>query len=112
MRKTFLLCLTGLAAALAALSAVAATEDRDLSLGEMEIPEYGVTGLAPKTTVYPVTDAGSVDQTQTLAEGANWALEAWTVGRTLGEQPDDFRVVRRGLSVLGTDRTAGGRVGP
>ena len=92
MRKTFLLCLTGLAAALAALSAVAATEDRDLSLGEMEIPEYGVTGLAPKTTVYPVTDAGSVDQTQTLAEGANWALEAWTVGRTLGEQPDDFRI--------------------
>lgn len=91
MRKTVLMCLTGLAATLTALAA-AVTDDKDLALGEMAIPEYGVTGLAPKTTVYPVSDAGSVDPKPALATGANWALEAWTVGRTLGEQPDDFRI--------------------
>ena len=95
MRKTILSSLACLVALLTAHRAVAAgpvTPESDLTLGEMPIPVYGVQGRAPKDTVYPVSDAGSVDPLPALATGANWALEAWTVGRTLGEQPDDFRI--------------------
>ncbi|MBQ0031809.1 MAG: hypothetical protein KBT68_03295, partial [bacterium] len=84
-------------ALMACAAADAATDDK-LTLGEVTIPEYGqAPGRMPKTTVYPVASAGaSVDDDDDDDDDnwiyQEWSLEAWTIGRTLCEQPSDFRI--------------------
>ena len=105
MRITIRLAVAWALMACAATGVAAETDrapapDDKLTLGEVTIPEYGQDPERMlKTTIYPVSSAGSSadeevdedddDDNWTYQE---WSLEAWTIGRTLCEQPSDFRI--------------------
>ena len=74
----------------AAFAAETETPDDRLALGDVLLTEYGKTSLPRKTTVYPVSTAGF--SAAEAKPGVEWSLSAWTVGRTISEQPSDFRI--------------------
>ncbi len=96
-----------LAAAAAAISgaAFAVPQDSELTLGEVELPVYispasGTTAAFSQPTVaYPIstvkaptTPEEEVTSLSTKDQAKKWTLRAWTVGRTLSEQPPDARI--------------------
>ena len=92
--------LLGALAAGAATAAVPA--DTELTLGEVGLPvwmsSYGET-YAPPSAAYPIsavgapTEAGEkVTAVSTKNAARTWTLAAWTLGRTLSEQPPDAKL--------------------
>ena len=91
------------AAAFAAATAFAAPPaDLDLTLGEVELPVYmsaynddftQPTVAYPISTVRAPTEPGEI---VTVLSGKDatirWELAAWTIGRTLSEQPPDAKL--------------------
>ena len=102
MRKLATLVL----AALATFTTVLADGPADiqLTLGEVDLPVYiyrsnGTSSFRQPSDVYPIstvkapTDpADIVTSTSTKDATMKWELAAWTVGRTLSEQPPDAKL--------------------
>ena len=97
------------AVAVATAFAVAAAKadgpaDSQLTLGEVDLPvyvngSYSGTGYTQPTVAYPIsvvkapTDpADEVTAVSTKNGTITWNLAAWTVGRTLSEQPPDAKL--------------------
>ena len=95
--------LSVLALALLAGSAFAAApQDTELTLGEVELPvymnPYGA-GYRQPSAAYPISTAkapvapgDAVTSISTKNAAMQWTLAAWTVGRTLSEQPPDAKL--------------------
>ena len=79
-----------------------APQDTELTLGEVELPvymnPYGA-GYRQPSAAYPISTAkapvapgDAVTSISTKNAAMQWTLAAWTVGRTLSEQPPDAKL--------------------
>ena len=78
--------------------------DTDLTLGEVELPVYvhpdgGSAGYTQPTVAYPISTVKAptapgeqVSVVSSKDATMKWELAAWTVGRTLSEQPPDAKL--------------------
>ena len=78
--------------------------DSLLTLGEVDLPAYiyqssGAAGFLQPTVAYPISTvrapAPSDEQVTSVSEKdqtMTWKLAAWTIGRTLSEQPPDAKI--------------------
>ncbi len=92
------------ALSLLAASAFAEPQNADITLGEVGLPVYihqngGTAGFKQPSAVYPISVVGApvspeeaVTSVSTKDKTATYSLLAWTVGRTLSEQPPDSRI--------------------
>ena len=78
--------------------------DTQLTLGEVDLPAYiyqssGAAGFVQPTVAYPISTVKAPTTPEEQVTGVStkdatmkWGLAAWTIGRTLSEQPPDAKL--------------------
>ena len=102
MRKLGLATLAILATFTPVYAAV--PEDTQLTLGEVDLPAYiyqssGAAGFHQPTVAYPISTVKAPTSSEERVTSVSvkdqtmaWELAAWTIGRTLSEQPPDAKL--------------------